>query len=134
MVFDHELKLRRAFKHLQDLDREVTAWVKSDCYSIRKEYKPETEWPFESPIADSGIHHLFTPWVQAGEEPPDADVRREPGEEGYGVGCLTFYATATKQPPTDPFGLLIGDTLHNLRSALDTLAFALAAAHTKPLT
>lgn len=44
---------------------------------------------------------------------------------------VTLFATVTEQPPADPFGLLIGDCLHNLRSALDLLAYALAGP--KPL-
>jgi hypothetical protein len=33
-------------------------------------------------------------------------------------------------PPTDDFSLIIGDCLHNLRAALDNLAYDLAVAHT----
>ena len=47
---------------------------------------------------------------------------------------MTAYATITKQPPKNPISLLIGDALHNMRSALDTLAYALASAFTKPLS
>ena len=47
-------------------------------------------------------------------------------------GSVTFLATA-EQPPRDPFGLLIGDCLHNLRSGLDALAFSLASSYTTPL-
>ena len=36
--------------------------------------------------------------------------------------------------PLDPFSLLIGEVLHNLRSSFDHLAYALAAKHTQPLT
>ncbi len=35
--------------------------------------------------------------------------------------------------PLEPFSLLIGDILHNLRSSLDQLAFALLTAYTQPV-
>lgn len=37
------------------------------------------------------------------------------------------------EPGVDPFSVLMGDCLHNLRSALDALAYELASAHTHPL-
>src|SRR5437588_11644673 len=47
-------------------------------------------------------------------------------------GRTVWLATAEQVPP-DPFSLLIGDCLHNLRSGLDVLAFSLALAYTTPL-
>ena len=47
-------------------------------------------------------------------------------------GLLIVLATA-EEPPRDPISILIGDALHNMRSGLDNLADALAAAHTQPL-
>jgi hypothetical protein len=55
-----------------------------------------------------------------------------PEDPSFGKGRLTILATS-KEPPTDPFSLLIGDTLHSLRSGLDNLAYALACAYTEPL-
>jgi hypothetical protein len=43
-----------------------------------------------------------------------------------------WLATAEK-PPRYPIGVLIGDSLHNLRSSLDLLAYSLASAYTSPL-
>jgi hypothetical protein len=45
----------------------------------------------------------------------------------------TRWLVTAEQPPRDPFSLLIGDALHNLRSCLDLLAYALASAYTRPL-
>jgi hypothetical protein len=64
-------------------------------------------------------------WSQA--EPYLVDL--EPDTESP-YHCL--YVTPKPVDP-DPMSLLIGDCVHNLRSALDNLAFALAEAHTKPL-
>jgi hypothetical protein len=89
-MFDHRLKLSRAFKHLKDLRRAESGWLNGDNHSVWSEPNPKT-------------------------------------------GGLIFLASVTEQPPSDPFSLLIGDFLHNLRSALDLLAFALASGHTKPL-
>jgi hypothetical protein len=89
MTFDHELKIRRAFDHLHELDGLIKAWLDGSHHSVRQERDPKT-------------------------------------------GGVAVLATA-EQPPVDPWSLLIGDSLHNLRSALDALAFALAGAYTKPL-
>jgi hypothetical protein len=46
-----------------------------------------------------------------------------------------FTARITVQPiPPDPFALLIGDIVHNLRGTLDRLMYALASKHVKPFT
>ena len=39
----------------------------------------------------------------------------------------------TDPVPVDPFAVIIGDVLHNMRSTLDHIAYALAATHTRPL-
>jgi hypothetical protein len=44
-----------------------------------------------------------------------------------------IYWEPIEELPVVELGLLVGDFLHNLRSALDHLAYELAAAHTKPL-
>jgi hypothetical protein len=85
-MFDHELKIQRAFKHLKDLDVLVKDWIKGDHHSIRYERDPKDDY--------------LIPLVTA------------------------------EKPPADPFGLLIGEILHNLRSGLDCLAFQLMNAHT----
>ena len=47
-------------------------------------------------------------------------------------GHVLVLASAV-QPPVDPLSLMIGECLHNSRSALDLLAYELAGAHTQPL-
>ncbi len=56
-------------------------------------------------------------------------IRVEPGRQS---GYVLVKATA-EAPPRDPFSLLIGDCLHNMRSCLDLLAYELAIAYTVPL-
>jgi hypothetical protein len=67
-----------------------------------------------------------TEWIQGTHHSVRND--RDPNDPTR----LVYYATA-ERPPKDPFSILIGDTLHGLRSGLDLLAFNLAAAYTKPL-
>jgi hypothetical protein len=49
------------------------------------------------------------------------DTQSEPGHDVYRVHI--------KEPIPDTWGTIVGDTIHNLRSALDTLAVALLAAN-----
>jgi hypothetical protein len=124
--FDHELKLRRAHQHLQNLDAEVTSWLNSHRYSVRYEFDLDaSHLPDEVP---DGFYMLGGP-VYIPEQGPGTLPEGIP----FGQGMVTVYATA-EQPPTDPLGLLIGDALHNMRSALDALAYALTLASGKPVS
>lgn len=62
-------------------------------------------------------HHLKT-----------AVAERDPDDSDYFIIKVT-----ADSPPNYPFGVLIGDCVHNMRCSLDHLAFALASAHTRPL-
>jgi hypothetical protein len=86
----HELKLRRAYHHLQDLDAKMTAWLDTELASVVTEPDPEH------------------------------------------TGFFLVKVTASR-PPADPFSLIIGDCIQNMRAALDQLAFSLASAYTVPL-
>jgi hypothetical protein len=128
VTFDHELKARRAFKHLEDLDSEVKGWIAGDHYSVRYEYDPEARWTGDlSNPDDLGTYLLassiFIPGIGPQTAPPNIE---------FGQGRFTAFATV-EDPPSDTIGVLIGDFLHNLRSALDNLAFALATTYTQPL-
>ena len=131
-MFDHELKLGRARKHLQDLNGVVGPWIEQKHYRVRYEYEPDRAWAGPIPPAKHELPrggsrmYLGGAVTLPGLPPFDAT------DAVFGQGVLTAYVTA-EQPPTDPISLLIGDAMHNLRSALDVLAFSLAAAHTKPL-
>ena len=132
MPFDHELKLGRALKHLQDLNVKVNAWVKEAHYTVRYAYEPNASWdgPVPPGLADAppGTARSYL----AGAVFPPGQPHVAPTGAPFGQGLLTAYVTA-EHPPSDPISLLVGDALHNLRSSLDLLAFALASAHTKPL-
>jgi hypothetical protein len=52
----------------------------------------------------------------------------DPDRPGY-----VIVSASAVQPPVDPLSLMIGECLHNIRSALDLLAYELACAHTEPL-
>ncbi|HWW67678.1 MAG TPA: hypothetical protein VNY83_06805 [Solirubrobacterales bacterium] len=56
----------------------------------------------------------------------------ETATEKYGKGRLVARAKNVKDPEPE-LSILIGDCVFNYRSALDQLAYALAAAHTDPL-
>ena len=131
MAFDHELKMARALKHLNDLNEYVILWLKGDHHSVRYEYDADARWTGNVPpgLLDppgSAVYYLVDRFSY-----PDRG-RALLRDASFGQGMLTALASAEK-PPTDPLGLLIGDVLHNMRSALDTLAYTLAVAHTKPL-
>lgn len=53
---------------------------------------------------------------------------RDPDRPNY----ISIRVTA-QDIPADPFALLVGDILHNLRGCLDHLVYALALKHTNPL-
>jgi hypothetical protein len=131
MAFDYELKLDRASKHLQDLDVAIVTWLGGDNYTVRYEFDLEAQWPNIPAITNERVGRymlggsVFIPGHGPGTAPDGVQ---------YGQGFVTAYATATKQPSRDPISLLIGDALHNMRSALDTLAFSLAVSFTKPMT
>jgi hypothetical protein len=129
MPFDHELKLGRSLKHLQDLDFEIKSWLSANHYSVRYEFDlgaTSDDIPFAD-IAQGRASWLEGPVFLPGQN-------RDPLPEGthWSQDIVTALATA-EQPPTDPISLLIGDALHNMRSALDALAYALAVAFTQPL-
>jgi hypothetical protein len=56
----------------------------------------------------------------------------EPQVSGQGTRYIVYWEPIEELPVVE-LGLLVGDFLHNLRSALDHLAYELAAAYTKPL-
>jgi hypothetical protein len=123
--------MSRAFKHLQDLNAHVKEWLSGDHIRFRREHDPDALWdgpePPGNPGPDTTTYYLAKPVFIPGMGPGTA-----PEGVVFGKGAVVTYASATEQPPTDPISLLIGDTLHNLRSGLDVLAYSLAA-YTKPL-
>jgi hypothetical protein len=88
----HVLKIKRAYKHLEDLDSAVKNWVGLD---------------------DNTISRLE----------PNPDNAQE----------LLLKASA-REIPLDPFSLIVGEAVHNMRSSLDCIAFALAKTFSKPFT
>ena len=132
MTFDHDLKLRRALKHLNDLDAYVGTWIGQKHYRVRYEYEPDYRWDGPIPPGKVGVPpDTWRSYLAGSAFMPNQP--KEPMTDEFGVGRYMAFVTA-EQPPADPVSLLIGDTLHNLRSCLDVLAFALASAYTKPLT
>jgi len=125
-ALDHELKLSRAFQHLQDLDAEIKSWLNSNQYSVRHEFNLEASWtsePLETPPGSTSM--LARPVFIPGQGPGTL-----PDNVPFGQGIVTCYATYTEQPEVDPISLLLGDALHNMRSGLDALAYALTVAYT----
>jgi hypothetical protein len=135
-VLDYELKLQRAAKHLKDLDRDAAAWLGAGHYTVRYEVDLDAKWDGPIPPGThgvpegTGVYYLAGAVYLFGNEGPDL------GPEGVELGqnVVTAYASIDEQPPRDPISVLIGDVLHNMRSALDHLAYALADAYTNPLT
>lgn len=124
MLFDHALKINRAESHLRNLETEISSWVHKNPYAVRYEYDPHAG-AFDTP-GSAMSYILGNPVLLPGR------TAITPTPE-YGRGVLTVYVSVAAQPPPDPISLLVGEVLHNLRSGLDNLAFALANAFTKPL-
>jgi hypothetical protein len=129
VAFDHELKLRRAFQHIQNLERVIQSWRDGNNYTVRYEIDLDAIWSEDT--ADTSVNAarnmLMAPTFIPGQGPETLsdDVQ-------WGQGVVTAYASA-QQPSTYPISLIIGDALHNMRSGLDTLAYTLTSAFTKPL-
>ncbi len=83
--FNHELKLDRAFQHLQSLETEVQRWLGSHPYAFVEEF--------------------------------------------YAQRSENVLRVVALEPPPAMFGVIIGDCVHNLRSALDNLVYDLAISY-----
>lgn len=127
-TLDHELKFSRALKHLQDLDGEIRRWLDGHHYTVRYEFDLQARFGGLNKPDPASRFSMFSGTVSFDGK----SIPTPPGVE-FGHGLLTAFATA-EQPPRDPISLLIGDTLHNLRSGLDNLAHALALAGPGPLS
>jgi hypothetical protein len=123
MPFDHELKLGRARKHLEDLNAEVTGWLDGYTCTVRQEYDPDASARPDG----NGFSLLMGSVVMPGFTTPEGDLE-------WGRGLISIYIDEVpgKKIP-DSFGLLLGDFLHNLRSGLDNLAYALMLAGPGPV-
>jgi hypothetical protein len=124
-TFDHELKTPRAFEDLKELGTRIQTRNSEGHYTTRQQCDLKS---IELVLADAEggsllAHRVFIP--------PHKEADRS-DEPPWGVGSSIVYATA-EEPPNDLFGVIIGEILHNLRSGLDNLVFALASAFTKPL-
>jgi hypothetical protein len=73
------------------------------------------------------IDEYLLPWKE-GERHTEV---LEPDPERQ--GNLRLMAVLTEEPAEYPLSVVVGECLHNLRSALDLLAYSLAVAYTKPL-
>jgi hypothetical protein len=69
------------------------------------------------------LEAAFTRWLREGRH--THRLEPDPNASDY----LLIKASA-EEVPADPFSLLIGDAVHNFRSCLDHLAYALMCAHT----
>jgi hypothetical protein len=124
MSLDHELKLGRARKHLEDLNAEIAGWLNGYVCAVRQEYAPDT-WAF--PDRDGS-------YILAGSVPlPGFTVPEDPPAWGRGLVSIFIDDVPNEKIP-DSFGLLVSDFLHSLRSGLDNLAYALMLAGPGPVT
>lgn len=72
------------------------------------------------------LSHSVATWIAA--NPISADCKLRDGRLGFQLIQKDFAVA----PPLDEWGLLFGECVHNLRSALDNLAFALARVRRDP--
>jgi hypothetical protein len=95
----HWVKIDRALDHIDALDKSIQAWIsKYDPYSVREEHGPYLH------IEPDGPPHTLM--------------------SGMTRTALVLHVS---EPFPVEWSALIGDAVHNLRSALDNLAFALNA-------
>ena len=87
--FTRDLKVARAYEHIEDVKQLAQDWLGTDAYTVAREIDPET-------------------------------------------GHTVCKARIKGQPPVE-IGLVVGDAVHNLRSALDHAVYALAERHLGPL-
>jgi hypothetical protein len=78
--------------------------------------------------AKSGVERLHAEITAWGAEHPDAYRTTAQYDS---KGNVSLFARVTEQPPPDKWGLLIGDVVVDLRSALDYAVYSLARSHTK---
>jgi hypothetical protein len=125
MPLDHELKLGRARQHLDDLQGAIGLWLADYCCEVGQKYDPDASAP---PDLEGPFYVLRGSVVTPGQTAPAGDLQ-------WGRGLISaFIETVPDKETPDSFGLLLGDCLHNLRSTLDTLAYALMLAGPKGVT
>jgi len=75
-----------------------------------------------------GLYDLIHRWLQ--DDPCKVEPQLNPQ-----TGEVIVYAEPTREPPVEEWSVIIGDIIHNLRSALDQLVWALTVAYqsTPPL-
>jgi len=135
-LLDYELKLQRAAKHLEDLNHEIAGWLEGDHYSVRCEIDLDARWSGPIPPGTHGVPETSSVYYLGGAVYLFENDGPKLGPEGaeFGQGVVTAYASVDEQPPREVISVLIGDALHNMRSALDHLAYALTNAYTPSLT
>lgn len=72
------------------------------------------------------LNILISSWVKESSMIIDAELREER------LGVRVIFKGFTKPAPLDEWGLLAGECIHNMRSSLDNLAFALARLRCDP--
>lgn len=70
-------------------------------------------------------------WAANWTAEQECNVEAKPDPKRGGNVVVTAYAA---QPPADPLAVVIGECLHNMRSALDLLAYELALDYSKALS
>lgn len=72
------------------------------------------------------LNKLISSWVKESSMIIDAELREER------LGVRVIFKGFNKPAPLDEWGLLAGECIHNMRSSLDNLAFALARLQCDP--
>lgn len=72
------------------------------------------------------LNKLVSSWVKESSMIIDSELREER------LGVRVIFKGFTKPAPLDEWGLLTGECIHNIRSSLDNLAFALARLRCDP--
>lgn len=129
MPLDHELKIARARQHFEDLQGVIAGWLDGYECTTRQEYDPNAR--SNDYLAGGRLGRIYMLGgcvVTPGYTEPEGDL-----EWGHGLLSVYIDGFPYKEIPAG-IGLIIGDCLHNLRSALDNLAYSLLLAGPGPVT
>jgi len=107
-------KIRRANEHLQILNKEIDDFIDPNLYKVRTEtyrHGRERRQYLRRQIEELGLLNAF----------PFRQIDDDTLELRPLVDYKSVLATVPVNVPSDQWGTLIGDVIHNTRGALDNL-------------
>lgn len=136
---DHPFGVSVSFRRVPSSETSRTGEPKTPCSTLRVMSHPLYGAMMKLKRANEHLKVLYDHVNTFLHEPPDPYlVTVEPDEQHLGTGTdaadkfRLVLKPGTKLVPTMEWGTMVGDILHNLRSALDHLAWELTVANSGP--